>query len=171
MVSVRPETTSNYEGFAMKTKVITFIALLIAFAAGWLVHEIFREPRARIVKEPLQYNTVYRNYAALSHDDCTAIVKCFSESVPELDIDTEGGDSYLLTAGLCDRKWSRKVKIRSPAYRNIIYIAATYRYQESEFITGITASYIRKYSRIGFGGGMTIDQRSAGIHAGLSVFF
>jgi len=151
----------------MKLKVIGFAVLnvLLMAAVVLLMRSCFAPDPVVITREEIKYNTVYRDVYKMPPEDCQQELLCYYTSVPALDIEQiNNTDEYTLSAGLCDRKWSRKVQIRprdSP--RNILVTGMLINYGG---IQGNVQYYRRIGSYWGLGGGISASMSGASLSGG-----
>jgi hypothetical protein len=143
--------------------VIALILLVSGFLAGWRL----ADPGVVEVKTTeVRYNTVERDISAVPLQELQRELLCYWNAFPLLDIRHESGNLYTLSAGLCERNWSKKAYIRprdSP--RNMIIAGPSI---DSRFNPGAQLKYYRIFSgRVGLGGGAGINQEYVQISGGL----
>lgn len=145
---------------------LSLILMGTAFLGGWYSRGRLETAPVRIAQGKILYNTI--DYSTVPQEQQVSALSCYGTSVPELSIRHEGDDDYLMKAGLCDRKWSRPVKITREQYRHIITGGMIYQYFDNRFHTGAVASYTRLCGSLGVGGGVIITDSSIGATAHIS---
>jgi hypothetical protein len=148
----------------MKKYIILFV---IAFGLGWILSYKFRTPTEVVItKDKIVANTINKNIGNMTDEEKVKDLQCFYTATPGLDIRHIQDDEYDLTAYLCEREWSRKVKIETIAkqYRNLIILNTFF---DSNFKIGLNTQYYKMFGRFGVGGGVSFTQGYAAIQAGV----
>ena len=117
------------------TASFVIVALVGVFFCGYYYGGKSVEPGI-ITQEKIVTRTVYRDYPVMSRQDCIDKLMCYDTGLPKLDIKVIENNSYHLSAGLCEREWSRDVKIelaRSGEWR--FYVAGG-------FAVGLIGAYL-----------------------------
>lgn len=135
---------------------LTLYTLLIIFLVVFIMQACYKpKPGEEIIKKEIVYNTIEKDPLIMPLSEIQYNLNCFYKSAPRLDIDKYKGE-YIITAGLCDRAWSRKVSIRPRDSPNIIIINMVI---NSRLIPGVSAHYYHMINDfMGFGGGLTLLQ-------------
>lgn len=123
---------------------------LLVIAVVLLMRSCFAPDPVVLIKKEIQYNTIYKNTNSMTINELRSELDCYYKSPPELDIKKGGGFDYVLSAGLCDRKWQRVVTIVPQAYRNIIIVSGL---ASSRLEPGGSVQYYRLFGKFGAGGG------------------
>lgn len=92
--------------------IIAFSLGIIAGAFGYRsAFNRVKVPEVRIVeKEKIVSAPVVRDYAAMPMSEMLAKLQCYDTSAPRLDMSITGSTAKL-SAGLCERNWSRDMQI------------------------------------------------------------
>lgn len=152
----------------MIKKILSFsIPMLITFVLGFIVCDLFREPKTVVVyQDKIITNTITKNVNDMSCEEAKADLYCFYTGFPTLSINHLQGDEYLQTASLCERKWQRQTTIKSvsKSYRNMIIAGLFF---DSGMRLGFKTEYYRFYGRFGFGGGLAWSQGYGFLNGGV----
>jgi signal transduction histidine kinase len=98
-----------------KIKRILIILLIVSNAiTSYFTYLYFtRDPAIKIVeKTKIAYKTVYRDYNKLSTNDCLKELMKYDTDIPRLDGRIEQSNIFYAEAGLNERTWSRKFKLK-----------------------------------------------------------
>ena len=131
---------------------ILYSAIIAAASIAFYVWLAGDPEPGKITLGPVEYNTIKKDPYKMTLDDIQSDLQCFYNGFPLLDMIQAGGDNYMLSASLCERKWQRLVNIRprdSP--RNLIIIGS---FVDSELHIGGKVEYYRFYGNFGIGGGL-----------------
>jgi hypothetical protein len=107
---------------------------IVLFFSGYYYGSKTVEPGV-VYRDKIVQKTIYRDYPKLTRSTCIDKLTCYDTAPPSLDITYLEENDFRISAGLCEREWSRDVKIeaaRSGAWR--FYIAGG-------FAAGIAAAY------------------------------
>jgi hypothetical protein len=108
------------------TKIYSALAAVLLLAGAFAGGYFYRgegEPKIKIVeKTKIEYRTIDRDYNAMVPDDWKKALACYDKSEPRLD-GAVAGEWLKLSAGLCDRNWSRDIKIAEISSMNWKLIA------------------------------------------------
>jgi hypothetical protein len=98
------------------------ICALIGLAGGFFLSRKISDP-ITITKSEIKWQDkiVYRDYPSFTPAQCIEALKCYDLSKPVLDINKIDGDVYRLDAGLCQRTWTRDIKIEVNQSGNWVY--------------------------------------------------
>lgn len=141
----------------MKLRIVCFAVwnLLLIVVVVILMRSCFAPDPVVLIKKEIQYNTVYKNTNSMTIDELRSELECFYKTPPELDIKQGGGADYVLSAGLCQRKWQRVVTITPRAYRNIVIVGGSV---SSKMEPGGSVQYYRLFGKFGAGGGCGLSR-------------
>jgi len=143
--------------------VIALILFLSGVFAGWKL----ADPGVVEIKTTeVRYNTIERDISALPLQELQRELLCYWNATPSLDIKHDSGNIYSLSAGLCERNWSKTAYIRArDSPRNMILAGP---FIDSRFNPGAHIQYYRLFGgRFGIGGGMGICQEYVQLSGGL----
>lgn len=144
----------------IKTALKIFAFIVYSAALVIISYFLFSPDDPEIIKGPIKSNQI--KYDNLTTEETKIKLKCYGESDPTLDISGKGAN-YTLTAGLCDRKWSRNITILSP--KNFIFGGIAV---DNQFSTGLWADYQRfMFSNFSLGGGFAVFRKNFQIHTGI----
>lgn len=152
----------------MKNIIFKISIPVLTFIAGWVFCYSCMEPEKVIIyQDKIVTNTITKNVKDMSCEEAKADLYCFYTGFPTLEIKNAGGDEYIQSASLCERKWSRQTTIKtiSRQYRNMIIAGAFF---DSEMRLGAKAEYYRFYGNFGFGGGLAWTQGYGVLNGGLA---
>jgi len=146
--------------------IISITALILSFIAGWVFCYKFKEPKVvTIIQKEIEYNTIKKDPYKIPYTESMEDLNCFYNSFPTLEIKNIGGDEYIQTASLCERKWHRQTTIRQRDSPHNMVIAGLF--FDSEMRLGFKTEYYRFYGKFGFGGGLSFTQGYGQINGGL----
>ncbi len=147
----------------------TLYGFLAGILAGFLSGALLMGDREKptITMKPIKANVIPRDYKNIKSKDIEDL-QCYDEGDASLDISPLSGDDYLLTAGLCGRKWSREANISRPVKRNAVFLGLSYSIPSGP---GAQALYFRRVGCLYVGGGVTVYQSAASLQAGGMVQF
>lgn len=143
------------------------LPLIITFILGFIVCDLFKKPKEVIIyQDKIVTNTITKNVKDMSCEEAKEDLYCFYTGFPTLEINHVGGDEYLQSASLCERKWSRQTTIKtiSKQFQNIIIAGLFF---NSEMRLGFQGQYYRMFGSFGIGGGLQWTQGYGSISAGL----
>lgn len=101
-----------------------------------------------VTRKEIRYNTVYRD--RVTPEEQHQALLCYDQGVPELDIQQGTGSEFVLSAGLCERKWQRVVNIQPRGVRNMVIASGMF---NSRLMPGASVQYYRLFGKFGAGGG------------------
>jgi hypothetical protein len=93
---------------------LSLILMGIAFLGGWFAHMKTQAPEIRIeTRKEIVWRdrVVYRDYNTITRDDCINQLQCYDTAKPTLDIAPLSDNFFRLSAGLCERSWTRDVSL------------------------------------------------------------
>jgi len=98
----------------MIKKSIMIVLIIFNCVTGFFTYLYFsREPEIKIVeKTKIEYEKVYRDYTKLSNGECVKELTKYDTSVPMLDGHIEDKNIFYAEAGLNERTWNRKFKLK-----------------------------------------------------------
>jgi hypothetical protein len=114
--------------------VCIIVLAIVLFFSGYYYGAKTVEPGV-IYRDKIIQKTIYRDYPKMTRVDCIDKLTCYDTALPKLDITHLEDSDFRLSAGLCEREWSRDVQLeaaRSGAWR--FYIAGG-------FAAGLAAAY------------------------------
>ena len=98
----------------MLTPITVFLCLCsFIFALGFYTGTLNGKPEI-IFRDKIKWQDkiIYRDYKNMSREKALQQLACFDTARPTLDIKKLNGDLFQLSAGLCEREWTRDVKIK-----------------------------------------------------------
>lgn len=140
--------------------VLVIIASILFYI--WLAGD--PEP-GTITQGPIQYNTIAKDPYKMPLEDLQNDLQCFYNGFPLLGIQSTGGDEYMLSASLCERKWQRLVNIRPRDSPNVIIVGT---FIDSQLRIGGKVDYYRFYGKFGFGGGVMASNGYINLNGGVA---
>jgi len=139
---------------------VILIALVVFICRKW-----FAPDPVEIKTTEIKYNTVLKDTSKMQVSELQAELDCYYTGFPQLDIKKGGGNDYVLTASLCERKWQTIATIRprdSP--RNLVIAGPLITIRGTP---GVWAQYYRLFGKFGLGGGVSLYQENIIAQGGL----
>jgi hypothetical protein len=113
---------------ALKKIIASLVIMAACFAGGYLTHQRTGTPEIKITyREKLVWRegTVHRDYTALPEQECVAALRCYDTAQPSLDAAPLRDNTFRLSASLCERSWSRDIKLSAGSSGNwTFYVGA-----------------------------------------------
>ena len=108
----------------------------------------------KIIKQEIKTNVITKDTLTMTTDQLRAELECYYKSNPQLDIAQTGANNYLLSAGLCERNWTRNIIIPKSYHKNILTGIVSVK---SNVTPGAGLHYTRMMTDFfGLGGGVVI---------------
>ena len=130
--------------------------ILLIITVVLIMHSCFQPDPVVITKTETKYNTIYRDANSMTPEE----KQCYYTGIPTLDIAKGNGYEYVLSAGLCERKWQKVVKITPSARDSPNNLVTAGLIINNQGATGGQVQYYRLFGPVGIGGGGSIFNNS-----------
>lgn len=141
----------------LKTTIIIIYSSLVAASAVLLTIYFIDPPGDPVISQGgIKTQIIYRDVNSMPDNAIRDGLNSYYTAPPELDIQFIDGNEYLLTAGLCERKWQKTAKIESRSRdspRNLVVGGV---FVDSRLRAGAWGQYYKLYGKVGFGGGVSL---------------
>jgi hypothetical protein len=105
----------------------------------------------KIERHEIKSNVIDKDTSSMTTDQLRAELECYYKSNPSLDIAQINNTDYTLSAGLCERNWTRRITIAELYKKNILTGCIAVK---SGLVMGAGANYTRMITPFaGLGGG------------------
>lgn len=147
----------------IKTKIIIVsVYTAIVFCGAWLLNDYFDRNQEIVIEPgPIVDNHPIVDIDKIGKEQLKKTADCYLNHDATLELTVIDGNTVEAKAGLCERKWSRKFKVRTKRCKN--YVMGNIYYP-----LGGSIGYYRKFLNvIALGGGISYVQENPELFAGI----
>lgn len=137
----------------MKNFILILIWSVVVFGAGWFLNEHLKpQQQIEIIQGSIHDDHPVVDPDKLKISELKRLVNCYANQAAHLELFLISENIIRAESGLCERKWSRDITVKTKPKQNYISSGALYP-------VGVYVSYYRRIGSVAIGGGVQYQDK------------